>query len=151
MRCSSFRRSSFHSVMFLAQLKRLLMAALFALAGWWELKCKYLSVCVCFLKTVTLRVPSFLHVRLVSRKGREPSFSCSMVNLMVGHTSLRWRSEVSTASPCTCCIVQRDTMLFREIPAGFLSHPLVGMKCILRSMGIMCIYRASRANSDSGT
>ena len=77
------------------------MAAVLALAGWWELKCKYLSVFVYFLKTVTLIVPSSLRVRLVSSKGREPSFSSSMVNLMVGRTSLRWRSKGSTASLCT--------------------------------------------------
>ena len=58
--------------MFLPLSKRLLTAALFALAGWWEIKCKCLSVCIGFLKTVTLRVLSSLHVRLVSRKGREP-------------------------------------------------------------------------------
>ena len=69
---SSFRMSSFHSVMFLALLKRLLTAALLALTGWWELKCKYLSVCVHFLKTVTLRVPSSLRVRLVSRRTQSP-------------------------------------------------------------------------------
>ena len=44
--------------------------------------------------------PIPLRVRLVSRKGREPSFSSSMVNLMVGRTSLRWRSKGSTASLC---------------------------------------------------
>ena len=102
-------RSSFHSVMFLALSKRLLTAALFALAGWWELKCKYLSMCVCFLKTVTLRVPSSLRVRLVSRKGKEPSFSSSVVNLIAGHTSLRWRSKGSTAS---LCIMQHVSLLF---------------------------------------
>jgi hypothetical protein len=58
----------------------------------------YLSVCVGFLKTVTSRVPSSLHVSLVSRKEREPSFSSSMVNLMVGRTSLRWLRKGSTAS-----------------------------------------------------
>ena len=112
VRCSSFRRSSFRSVMFLALSKRLLTAALFALAGWWEFtcKCKYLSVCVRFLKTVTLRIPSSLHVRLVSRKGREPSFSSSMVNLMVGRTSLRWRSNGSTAS---LCIMQQVSSTYR--------------------------------------
>ena len=110
VRCSSFRRSSFRSVMFLALSKRLLTAALFALAGWWELKCKYLPVCVCFLKTVTLRVPSSLYVRLVSRKGREPSFSSSMVNLMVGRTSLRWQSRGSTAS---LCIMQHVSSTYR--------------------------------------
>ena len=82
---SSFRRSSFCSVALLALSKRLLTAALFALTGWRELKCRYLSICVCFLKTVTLRVPSSLRVSLVLRKGREPSFSSSMVNLMVGY------------------------------------------------------------------
>ena len=46
-------------MMFLALLKRLLTAALFALTRWWGLKCKYPSVCVCFPMTVTLRVLSF--------------------------------------------------------------------------------------------
>ena len=67
-------------------------------------------MCVCFLKTVTLRVPSSLRVRLVSRKGREPSFSSSMVNLMVGRTSLRWRSRGSTAS---LCIMQHVSSTYR--------------------------------------
>ena len=51
------RRFSFRRVTFLALSKRLLTAALFALTGWWELKCRYLSVCIGFLKTVTSRVP----------------------------------------------------------------------------------------------
>ena len=55
--------------MFLALSKRLLTASLFALTGWWELKCKYLSVCICFLTTVTLRVLCSLRVSLVSKKG----------------------------------------------------------------------------------
>ena len=103
--------------MFLSLLKRLLTATLFALAGWWELRCKYLSVCVCFLKTVTLRVPSSLHVRLVSRKGREPSFSSSMVNLMVGRTLSRWRSNGFTAS---LCILQHvsSTYCFQNLGLG---------------------------------
>ena len=67
-------RSSFHSVMFLALSKWFLMAALFVLIGWWELICRYLPVCVCFLKTVMLRVSSPLCVSLVSRKERESSF-----------------------------------------------------------------------------
>ena len=39
-----------------------------------------------------------LRVSLVSRKGRDPSLSSSMVNLMVGRTLLRWSSKGSTSS-----------------------------------------------------
>ena len=97
VRCSSSHGFSFRRVTFLALSKRLLTAALFALAGQWELKCRYmyLSVCVGFL---TSRAPPSLRVSLVSRKGREPSLSSSMVNLMVGRTLLRWLSKGSTSS-----------------------------------------------------
>ena len=43
-------------------------------------------------------VQSSFRVRLASRKGAEPSFSSSMVNLIVGRIPLRWCSGLSTAS-----------------------------------------------------
>ena len=78
--------------------KRLLTAALFALDRWWELKCRYLSVCIAFLKTATSRVVPSLYVSCVSRKGRVQSLSSSMVHLRVGRTQLRWLSKGSTSS-----------------------------------------------------
>ena len=70
VRCSSSSRFSFRRVTFLALSKRLLTAALFSLAGWWELKCRHLSVFVGFLKTVTSRASPSLRVSLVLRKGK---------------------------------------------------------------------------------
>ena len=61
----SSRRFSFRRVTFLALSKRLLTAAPFALARWWKLKCRYLtvSVYVGFLKIVMSRVSPSLRVR----------------------------------------------------------------------------------------
>ena len=56
------------------------------------------------------RASPLLRVSLVLRKESIPFFSSSMVNLMVGRTSLRWWSKCSTSPLCimqpvlsTCC------------------------------------------------
>ena len=58
---------------------------------------------------------SSLRVSLVSKKGREPSFSGSMVKLMVGHTSLQWWSKGSTTSLCIMQHVSSSTFCFHNL------------------------------------
>ena len=106
------------------------------------------------------RAPPSLHVSLVSRKGSMPSFSSSMVNLMVGHTSLRWWSKGSTS---TLRIMQHVSSTYRSIhtykapaflhlasfmPWGWLEHLVeTSASCTpnikLSAKNLRCFYTAT--------
>ena len=58
---------------------------------WWLSHCRYRSVCVGFLKTVLLRLPSSLGVTNTSRKGMDPSsLYSSQVNWICWSIGLMW-------------------------------------------------------------
>lgn len=57
---------------------------------WWELAWRYWSVWVFFLKTWWQIQPSSLLERRMSRKGRQPFSSTSIVNLMESDWELMW-------------------------------------------------------------
>ena len=58
---------------------------------WWLPHCRYRSVCVGFLKTVLLRLPSSLGITNTSRKGMDPSSLCSsQVNWICWSIELMW-------------------------------------------------------------
>ena len=73
----------------LAQVRRVLVTVTLCAKGWWESKSKYLSLCVFFLKTVVDIVPLSCRTTLLSRNGRLPSTSVSVVNWMVGSIELK--------------------------------------------------------------
>ena len=73
-----------------AQYKRVLTTLNLCLCRWCEEKLRYCSVCVGFLYTFTLRVPSSRRHTSVSRKGSWPLSSPSLVNLMLGSMLLVW-------------------------------------------------------------
>ena len=58
---------------------------------WWLSHCRYRSVCVGFLKTVLLRLPSSLGITNTPRKGMDPSSLCSsQVNWICWSIELMW-------------------------------------------------------------
>ena len=58
---------------------------------WWLSHCRYRSVCVAFLKTVLLRLPSSFGKTNKSRNGRDPSSLCSsQVNWICWSIELMW-------------------------------------------------------------
>ena len=67
--------------------------------GWCELYCRYRSMWVGFLCILMTMFPCSVRVRSVSRKGRVPSLSRSMVNCMAGHMLL-----MSSRNMSTCCL-----------------------------------------------
>ena len=61
---------------------------------WWLSHCRYRSVCVGFLKTVLLRLPSSFGIINTSRNGMDPSSLCSSrVNWICWSIQLMWSRE----------------------------------------------------------
>ena len=62
---------------------------------WWLSHCRYRSVCVGFLKTVLLRLPSSFGITNTSRNGMDPSSLCSyQVNWICWSIELMWSRKV---------------------------------------------------------
>ena len=81
---------------------------------WWLSHCKYWSVCVPFLKTVLLRLPSSFGMTNTSRNGRDPSSLCSsQVNWMCWSTELMWSRKASLCDDSKMVKVS-STYLFQK-------------------------------------
>ena len=80
--CSSCFRSSSSVTVWEDLSSRVLTTLSLCCSGWWELKCRYWSVCVFFLYTNSFTRPSVFRTMRVSRKGIWSSCSCSAVNLL---------------------------------------------------------------------
>ena len=71
----------------------------FTCAGWCEVYCRYLPVCVVFLYIPMLTLPSSLLISNMSKKGSFPSLSNSIVNWIVRRRLLRW-----SRNDYVCCL-----------------------------------------------
>ena len=113
--------------------------------------CGYWFVCV-FLYIPMLTPPSSLLVNGVSRKGRCPSSSSSMVNWIVGCRLLRWSRNV-----CVSSITQKvsSTYLFQILSTGVIlsaSSSNISRRCwqLQETLGNPWQLHPSASNTDDG-
>ena len=82
---------------------------------WWLSHCRYKSVCVGFLKTVLLRLPSSSGITNTSRNGRDPSSLCSsQVNWICWSTELMWSKKAILCDDSRIVNVSSTYLLQKE-------------------------------------